>query len=130
MVCIGIPVCRPLFRTLFRKRGLGGSYLKQYNSNEAAPGVIVTIGGTGGQKAVPIDPDAAPELNEMDELKLGINGPFTITEAIGNHGHNSYEETLNSCLDSQSSEHALNMNDLESGHSHIHVQRDYKVERS
>ena len=46
------------------------------------------------------------------------------------HSHNSYEETLNSCLDSQSSEHALNMNDLESGHSHIHVQRDYKVERS
>lgn len=99
LICIGIPVCRPLYKRVFQ-RILGetssAGYHKQSAGNDSSSLALRTIGGgligpdgkpipkkgpagsttTGNNN--PSDKSAADD-SSFTEVKLGVNGPFTHT---------------------------------------------------
>lgn len=96
MICIGVPVCRPLYkqyidrwtsrdRSKYQEHSGGGSYpLRTFGGSET-PGRSVTK-----DKSVDPDNDSDPSLRDdvvmYHERKIGIKGPFTKAYAMGgNH---------------------------------------------
>ncbi|PCD19028.1 hypothetical protein FGRA07_05833 [Fusarium graminearum] len=81
MICIAIPVCRPLYKKCFTKWTSRGS--SNY-PNSAAPYPLQTIGG-GVLQAKRVDRNGSGstadtnEQVEEHERKIGVNGPFTRT---------------------------------------------------
>ncbi|CAF3526423.1 unnamed protein product [Fusarium graminearum] len=81
MICIAIPVCRPLYKKCFTKWTSRGS--SNY-PNSAAPYPLQTIGG-GVLQAKRVDRNGSGstadtnEQVEEHERKMGVNGPFTRT---------------------------------------------------
>ncbi|KAK3389998.1 hypothetical protein B0H63DRAFT_106289 [Podospora didyma] len=107
LICIGIPVCRPLYKGMFRRfwpeggSSNGGGYKKQSGGNDSSY-VLRTIGGGAvGLDGKPIpknhraggatnnstvnksgnrDRDGATDDSlSFTDVKLGVNGPFTRT---------------------------------------------------
>lgn len=95
MICIGVPVVRPLYKGFINKlisratRSTSG-YKKQ------APGPrygLKTFGGSTMPGASRLqaettdreegDEDSKAATKRLKEMKLGMNGPFTPTEAVG-----------------------------------------------
>jgi hypothetical protein len=114
LICIGIPVCRPLYKRAFRRlfgEISSAGYQKQSNNNVESGSVpLRTIGGgligadgkpvvrskkdtaasNGNSKnatCVDKDESGSDELSFRD-VKLGVNGPFTRT-TVGRGGMGS-----------------------------------------
>ncbi|KAL2014931.1 hypothetical protein VTK56DRAFT_6813 [Thermocarpiscus australiensis] len=85
LICIGIPVCRPLYKRAFRLilgDSRSASYYKQSAGKDESNSVpLRTIGGrligsnskhmTGSSKK-----QAAADDASFSDVKLGVNGPF------------------------------------------------------
>lgn len=91
LICIGIPVCRPLYRRIFSNMSSSRStgYQKQGPSNDNHSSIALrTIGGGAvdrdGQFVSSKRNDTRPKDSEsetsLNEVKIGVNGPFTRTK--------------------------------------------------
>lgn len=106
LICIGIPVCRPLYKRVFNmisssSRSIG--YQKQDPSSENTSGVVLR---TIGQGAVDRDGQfvhskrggrqsgESESETSLNEIKLGVNGPFTKTRVDG--GRTDFDRDDNS----------------------------------
>lgn len=146
MVCIGIPVCRPLYKRyldrwfasgeprhqehplgLFSLRTFGGSTMIRPGAEDKVESKQTSSNRTGNSTLI------TKEETDIDEeeLKLGVNGPFSTTYAVGG--------ARNRHLDDQSDEWPLG-NDFRTavyGESNtedpeqvIHAVDEYEVIRS
>lgn len=103
LICIGIPVCRPLYKRVFRRlfgETSSSGYHKQSAGHDNSMALRTIGGGVVGADGKPLPKRAPASTNTPDkeddgasfsDVKLGVNGPFTRT-TVGRGSQNNDSE--------------------------------------
>ncbi|KAK5651804.1 hypothetical protein OQA88_11672 [Cercophora sp. LCS_1] len=143
LICIGIPVCRPLYKRMFQRifgeTGSSAGYHKQSAGMDGSLALRTIGGGLVGADGKPIQKKAPSGSTTEDgasftDVKIGVNGPFTRTtvgrgSSAGGHSQDnaSDEEILDEYRRSQAQR---KLSDVDVGRERIVVTETYRVERS
>ncbi len=138
MICIGIPVCRPLYKQVLSRYT---THSTGYQKQGAGPRYGLRTFGGGTMPGAPKRSGADSESNNKSQagegdgssfrnVKLGINGPFTHTSAVAGRvelGDNHSEEEI---LDETYRAQRRKMSDPERGDAAIQITETWRVTRS
>ncbi|KAK1757985.1 hypothetical protein QBC47DRAFT_131799 [Echria macrotheca] len=109
LICIGIPVCRPLYKRMFQRlfgdiATSSSGYHKQSDAKGASSLALRTIGGgMVGPDGKPLPKNMTPGTSvhtadnksgdeaSFSDVKLGVNGPFTHT-TVGRGSRNEGDQ--------------------------------------
>jgi len=156
LICIGIPVCRPLYKRMFQRmlgESSSGGYQKQSAGADSSMMLRTIGGGAVGPDGLPIarKPPASGNTTDRDgdeisftNVKLRADSPFSRTVVGSGGGKNargqndqdnaSDEEILNEYRRSQKQRKLSDVdgrdNGDEGGGDGITVTETYRVERS
>jgi hypothetical protein len=85
MICIGIPVCRPLYKRYLDKWTSRDASNKYQQQSEGGSYALQTYGGSMRPRrgADSNDPSVGGDSIMHKDRKIGLSGPFTKSYAIG-----------------------------------------------
>ena len=119
LICIGIPVCRPLYKRIFQRlfgETSSSGYHKQSAGHDTSLALRTIGGGVVGPDGKPLPKKAPASTNTSDkeddgasfnDVKLGVNGPFTRTTVGRGSQNNDSERDLAINRDDASDEEIL-----------------------
>ncbi|KAI5465272.1 hypothetical protein BGZ63DRAFT_410941 [Mariannaea sp. PMI_226] len=99
MICIGIPVCRPLYKRYLEKWTSRDRSNKYQQQSEGGSYALQTYGGGKLPRHVAGSVNASTPADSINlkERKLGLSGPFTKSYAVGGsriRGDNQSDESI------------------------------------